>query len=61
MMIFMSLLCFVVSEPENIDIEVQYIKEMDNLYSELLNVEESISKSLRKLQLLKKMQTNLVK
>ena len=57
----MSLLCFVVSEPENIDIEVQYIKEMDNLYSELLNVEESISKSLRKLQLLKKMQTNLVK
>ena len=61
MMTFMSLLCFVVSEPENIDIEVQYIKEMDNLYSELLNVEESISKSLRKLQLLKKMQTNLVK
>lgn len=40
--------------------DTQFNKEMDGLYKELLTIEKSIGRSLRKLQMLKKIQENKV-
>jgi len=56
-----SLFLFVVTaQSDTSELESQLINEMDILYSELLQIEESIGKSLRKLQLLKKIQNNKI-
>ena len=61
--IFFFLLCVVAKAAQNQNLDKKlneeiFEKEIDILYSELLDIEESIGKSLRKIQLLQRIQRN---